>query len=132
VDRQPDIKLNYLSAEADKQVAVKSAKQARKIMTAQHLKQYKPEEVLPGAEVSSDADLLREAGNIATPIFLPVGTCKMCSDPMAVVDHELMVRGLDGLRVIDASIMPKIVSGNTASPAIMIAEKAAKMIQNGS
>ena len=129
MDRQPDIKLNYLSAEADKQVAVKSVKQARKIMTAQRLKQYKPEEVLPGAEVSSDADLLREAGNIATTIFHPVGTCKMGSDPMAVVDHELKVRGLDGLRVIDASIMPKIVSGNTASPVIMIAEKAAEIIR---
>lgn len=130
VDKQPDIKLNYLSAEADKQVAVKSIKQARLIMTAQRLKQYQPEEVLPGVDISSDVDLLREAGNIATTIFHPVGTCKMGNDPMAVVDHELKVHGMQGLRVIDASIMPKIVSGNTASPVIMIAEKAAEMILN--
>ncbi|MEP4290275.1 MAG: GMC oxidoreductase, partial [Rhizobiaceae bacterium] len=131
VDEQPDIKLNYLSAQADKQVAVKSIKQARMIMTAKRLEQYSPEEALPGAAVASDADLLKEAGNIATTIFHPVGTCKMGSDPMAVVDPQLKVHGLEGLRVIDASIMPKIVSGNTASPVIMIAEKAADMIRSG-
>jgi choline dehydrogenase len=125
---QPDIKLNYLSAEADKRVAVTSIKQARKIMTAKALAFYEPEEILPGPAISDDADLLEAAGNIATTIFHPVGTCKMGTDKNAVVGADLRVHGVDGLRVVDASIMPKIVSGNTASPVVMIAEKAADMI----
>jgi choline dehydrogenase len=131
IDTQPDIHLNYLSAESDKQVAVKSIKQARKIMTAERLKQYTPREVLPGEPVRTDDELLHAAGDIATTIFHPVGTCKMGSDSMSVVDRELKVHGIAGLRVIDASIMPKIVSGNTASPVVMIAEKAADMIRSG-
>ena len=131
-DPQRDIRLNYLSADRDRQVAVAAIKQARKIMTADALKPYDPQEFLPGPSIRSDADLLQEAGNIATTIFHPVGTCKMGSDPMAVVSPELKVHGLDGLRVIDASIMPRIVSGNTASPVIMIAEKAADMIRSSS
>ena len=126
---QPDIKLNYLSAESDKLVAVESIKQARRIMSAKRLKEYEPVEFLPGPDVATDNDILREVGNIATTIFHPVGTCKMGSDANAVVDASLKVNGLDGLRVVDASIMPKIVSGNTASPVIMIAEKAADMIK---
>ena len=126
---QPHIRLNYLSAERDKQVAVAAIKQARRLMTAKALQPYKPEEFLPGPSIRSDAELLAEAGNIATTIFHPVGTCKMGTDPMAVVAPDLKVHGLDGLRVIDASVMPKIVSGNTASPVIMIAEKAADMIR---
>ena len=130
VDTQPDIRLNYLTAISDQQTAIKSIRQARIIMTAQRLKQYEPQEVLPGPHVSTDAELLKEAGNIATTIFHPVGTCKMGSDNLSVVDANLKVHGLEGLRVIDASIMPKIVSGNTASPVIMIAEKAADMIRD--
>jgi choline dehydrogenase len=126
---QPDIKLNYLSAESDKLVAVESIKQARRIMSAKRLQRYEAEEFLPGPQVASHDDILREVGNIATTIFHPVGTCKMGSDANAVVDSSLKVIGLEGLRVIDASIMPKIVSGNTASPVIMIAEKAADMIK---
>ena len=129
-DPQPDIRLNYLSAERDKQVAVAAIKQARMIMTAKALCPYQPQEFLPGPAIQSDAELLAEAGNIATTIFHPVGTCKMGTDPMAVVTPELRVHGLNGLRVIDASIMPKITSGNTASPVIMIAEKAADMIRS--
>ena len=129
VDNQPDIRLNYLTAQSDKRTAVKSVKQARKIMAAKRLEQYEPQEILPGPDVSTDAELLIEAGNIATTIFHPVGTCKMGSDALSVVDFELKVHGLDSLRVIDASIMPKIVSGNTASPVVMIAEKAADMIR---
>jgi choline dehydrogenase len=127
-DLQPEIRLNYLSAEADKQVAVRSIRQAREIMGAKALRPYSPTEILPGPVHETDADLLREAGNIATTIFHPVGTCKMGNDERAVVDTRLKVHGMEGLRVVDASIMPKIVSGNTASPVIMIAERAAEMI----
>ncbi len=126
---QPEIKLNYLSTERDKRVAVESIKQARQIMTAQALRLHQPEEILPGPEYQGDAALLEQAGNIATTIFHPVGTCKMGSDPMSVVGADLKVHGLQGLRVVDASIMPKIVSGNTASPVVMIAEKAVEMIK---
>ncbi|MFT6423658.1 MAG: choline dehydrogenase [Celeribacter sp.] len=126
--QQPDIKLNYLSAEKDKQVAVKAIKHARQVMTANALAPYAPEEILPGPEYQSDQALLEQAGNIATTIFHPVGTCKMGNDDMSVVGPDLRVHGLRGLRVVDASIMPKIVSGNTASPVVMIAEKAAQMI----
>ena len=128
-DGQPDIRLNYLSAERDKQVAIRSVQQARKIMTARRLAQYRPEEILPGLGHQSDADVLHRAGDIATTIFHPVGTCRMGRDDEAVVSPDLRVRGLGGLRVIDASIMPRIVSGNTASPVVMIAEKAADMIR---
>ncbi|WP_289041046.1 GMC family oxidoreductase N-terminal domain-containing protein [uncultured Aliiroseovarius sp.] len=126
---QPDIRLNYLSADRDKRVAVASIRQARKIMQTGALRPYQPEEILPGPAHDSDAALLEQAGNIATTIFHPVGTCKMGHDPAAVVGPDLRVHGLDGLRVVDASVMPKIVSGNTASPVVMIAEKAADMIR---
>lgn len=126
---QPAIRLNYLSAQRDKQVAVKSIRQAREIMTAKALEPHQPNEILPGPEHQSEEDLVEQAGNIATTIFHPVGTCKMGTDPSSVVGLDLKVHGLEGLRVIDASIMPKIVSGNTASPVVMIAEKAADMIK---
>ncbi|MCO5159056.1 MAG: GMC family oxidoreductase N-terminal domain-containing protein [Aquamicrobium sp.] len=128
---QPDIRLNYLSAESDRDVAVKAVKQARKIMTAKALSAYRPVEILPGPEHESDEALVAKVGDIATTIFHPVGTCRMGLDERAVVDSELRVKGLAGLRVVDASIMPKIVSGNTASPVVMIAEKAADMIARG-
>ena len=112
----------------DKQVAVKSVRQARMIMTANALKPYQPQEILPGPVMESEDDLVKGVGDIATTIFHPVGTCKMGSDASAVVGADLRVHGLKGLRVVDASIMPKIVSGNTASPVVMIAEKAADMI----
>ncbi len=126
---QPDIRLNYLSTATDKAVAVKSLRQARTIMTAKVLERYEPEEILPGPVHQSDEALVEQAGNIGTTIFHPVGTCKMGSDPDAVVGADLRVHGLGGLRVVDASIMPRIVSGNTASPVVMIAEKAADMIR---
>ena len=127
-ETQPEIRLNYLSAPRDRIIAVKSMRQAREIMSAETLKAYQPQEILPGLDCRSDEDLLHAAGNIATTIFHPVGTCKMGQDKMAVVDDRLCVHGLDGLRIVDASIMPRIVSGNTASPVVMIAEKAADMI----
>ncbi|WP_299925976.1 GMC family oxidoreductase N-terminal domain-containing protein [uncultured Pelagimonas sp.] len=129
LDQQPDIRLNYLSAEVDKAIAVTSVKQARQIMTAKALAPHAPEEILPGPSVASEDELLKSVGDIATTIFHPVSTCRMGSDDMSVVDTELRVRGMEGLRVIDASIMPRITSGNTASPVIMIAEKAADMIK---
>ncbi|MBP2448236.1 choline dehydrogenase-like flavoprotein [Rhizobium leguminosarum] len=92
---------------------------------------HRPQEVLPGAEYQSDEDLIRRVGDIATTIFHPVGTCKMGSGTMAVVDSQLRVHGLANLRVVDASVMPTIVSGNTNSPVIMIAEKAAESILSG-
>jgi choline dehydrogenase len=126
---QPEIRLNYLSALADRDVALKSVRQARQIMTAEHLARYRPQEILPGPAVQSDIELLQAIGNIATTIFHPVGTCRMGGDERAVVDADLRVHGVCGLRVVDASIMPRIVSGNTASPVVMIAEKAADMIR---
>ena len=128
---QPDIRLNYLSAQADRDVAVKAVRQARRIMTAKHLAPYAPREILPGPATQSDEELLQSIGDIATTIFHPVGTCRMGPDDGAVVDPGLKVKGLSGLRVVDASIMPRIVSGNTASPVVMIAEKAADMILAG-
>jgi choline dehydrogenase len=128
---QPDIRLNYLSAQADRDVALKAVRQARRIMTARHLERYAPQEILPGPAVRGDTELLEAIGNIATTIFHPVGTCRMGRDETAVVDPQLRVHGVGGLRVVDASIMPRIVSGNTASPVVMIAEKAADMIRGG-
>ncbi len=126
---QPAIRPNYLSAPIDRKIAADSIKLTRRIMAAQAVAQYAPVEMLPGPQHQSDDDLAREAGNIATTIFHPVGTCKMGDDDMAVVDERLKVRGLEGLRVVDASVMPTITSGNTNSPVVMIAEKAAVMIK---
>lgn len=130
IDRQPRIQPNYLSAQADRDIAVRSVLQAREIMTARALAPYRPEEILPGPQIRTEADLLKSVGDIATTIFHPVGTCRMGTDAGAVVGPDLRLRGLGGLRIVDASIMPSIVSGNTASPTIMIAEKAADMIRS--
>ncbi|OEO29793.1 choline dehydrogenase [Devosia insulae DS-56] len=122
------IRPNYLATENDRLVAANSIRHARTLMRTRAVAQFEPEEFLPGPGFEDDADLARKAGDIATTIFHPVGTCRMGDDTMAVVDSQLRVRGLTGLRVVDASIMPTIVSGNTNSPVIMIAEKAAEMI----
>jgi len=124
----PAIRPNYLSAPADRQVAADALRLTRRIVAADAMKRFEPEEFLPGPEYADDTDLAREAGNIATTIFHPVGTCKMGADANAVVDARLRVHGITGLRVADASIMPTITSGNTNAPVIMIAEKAAEMI----
>ena len=97
-------------------------------MTAKVLADFQPEEILPGLTHQSDDDLLHQIGSIATTIFHPVGTCRMGPDDASVVDPRLRLRGLSGLRIADASIMPTITSGNTNSPTIMIAEKASDMI----
>ncbi len=128
---QPAIRLNYLSTERDRQVAVRAVRQARALTAARALLRYAPVEILPGPAITRDADILAAVGNIATTIFHPVGTCRMGSREDAVVDDTLGVHGIDRLRVVDASIMPTITSGNTASPVVMIAEKASDMIRQG-
>jgi choline dehydrogenase len=125
----PAIVTNYLSTQKDRDVAAKSIHLTRKIMATDAVSQFQPEELLPGPDFTTDDELAHEAGNIATTIFHPVSTCKMGTDPLAVVDYRLRVHGLQGLRIVDASIMPTITSGNTNSPVIMIAEKAAVMIK---
>ena len=124
----PAITLNYLSTESDRQVAISGLKMTREIMKAEAMRSFQPEEWLPGAQLESDEQLLQAAGDLGTTIFHPVGTCKMGSDEMAVVDDRLRVHGVEGLRVIDASIMPTITSGNTNAPTVMIAEKGAEFI----
>jgi choline dehydrogenase-like flavoprotein len=126
----PEIKPNYLSTEEDCRVAVDALKLTRKIIAQAPLAAYKPDEYLPGKAIVSDANLLKAAGAIGTTIFHPVGTVRMGPDhdAGAVLDARLKVRGIERLRVIDASVMPRIVSGNTNSPTIMIAEKGAAMI----
>ncbi|MCS6779225.1 MAG: GMC family oxidoreductase N-terminal domain-containing protein [Geminicoccaceae bacterium] len=127
----PAIQPRYLSTEEDRRVAVQAIRLTRRIMAARAMARYRPQEYRPGPEVESEEALVRAAGDIATTIFHPVGTCKMGpeSDRSAVVDPRLRVHGLSGLRVVDASIMPTITSGNTNAPVIMIAEKAADMIR---
>jgi len=124
----PEIRLNYLSTEEDRRVAVAGMRFTRRIMAARALAKYQPEEFRPGASIAKDNELARAAGELGTTIFHPVGTCKMGSDPMAVVDDELRVRGIGRLRVIDASIFPRITSGNTNAPTYVIAEKGARAI----
>ncbi|CAN5715089.1 GMC family oxidoreductase N-terminal domain-containing protein [soil metagenome] len=126
----PLIRPNYLSTDADRQVAADSLRVARKIVAQPALAPYAPKELKPGAEFQTDAELAKLAGDIGTTIFHPVGTCRMgpASDPMAVVDSRLRVHGVAGLRVVDASVMPTITSGNTNSPTLMIAERAAAWI----
>jgi choline dehydrogenase len=124
----PAITLNYLSTEADRQVAITGLRFTRKIMAAKALEKYEPLEWKPGPDLRSDEDLLQAAGDLGTTIFHPVGTCKMGNDAMAVVNDRLQVHGVDNLRVIDASIMPRITSGNTNAPTVMIAEKGAEFL----
>jgi len=124
----PAITLNYLSTEEDRQVAIDGLRFTRRIMDAKALAPFKPEEWKPGPDLTSNEELLKAAGELGTTIFHPVGTCKMGSDELAVVDDRLKVRGVDGLRVIDASIMPRITSGNTNAPTVMIAEQGASFI----
>ncbi len=129
---QPIIQPNYLSTDDDRRVAADSIRVARRIVAAPAMRQFRPEEYLPGSAVSDQDEvaLIKAAGDIGTTIFHPVGTAKMGrqDDPMAVVDERLRVYGVDGLRVIDASVMPNITSGNTNAPTMMIAEKGAAMI----
>ncbi|MBR3192831.1 MAG: GMC family oxidoreductase N-terminal domain-containing protein [Bosea sp.] len=124
----PSIAPNYLSTESDREVAAASITAARRLMATRRMQTFRPEELKPGASIQHPTELAQAAGDIATTIFHPVGTAKMGTDPMAVVDPELRVHGLAGLRVVDCSNMPTIVSGNTHAPAVMIAEKAAQLM----
>ncbi|MCX7140708.1 MAG: GMC family oxidoreductase N-terminal domain-containing protein [Proteobacteria bacterium] len=127
----PAIMLNYLSAPEDRAIAVQSLRLARRVVLGtETMKKYAPEEFLPGPGFQTDEEMIKAAGNVGTTIFHPVGTCKMgrADDPAAVVDPQLRVRGIEGLRVIDASVMPTITSGNTNSPTLMIAERGAMLV----
>ena len=127
----PAIAPCYLATEEDVHIAVTGLKLTRRIMAAKALARFAPEEWLPGPSFASDADLRRAAGDLGTTIFHPVGTCRMGVDELAVVDDRLRVRGIEGLRVIDASVMPRITSGNTNAPTVMIAEQGADFIRHG-
>ncbi|MEP6971989.1 MAG: GMC family oxidoreductase N-terminal domain-containing protein [Betaproteobacteria bacterium] len=126
----PAIAPRYLSTDADRLIAAASLRQVRDIASRPALARYRPQEWKPGVQFQSDEELARLAGDIATTIFHPVGTARMgrADDPMAVLDSRLQVRGVSGLRVVDASVMPSITSGNTNAPTLMIAEKAARWI----
>jgi len=130
-DELPQIAPNYLSTDEDRRVAADAIRTTRRLMQQKRLARYRPEEYLPGPSVGDDdASLAKAAGDIGTTIFHPVGTAKMglASDPLAVVDDRLRFHGIAGLRVIDASVMPTITSGNTNTPTIMIANKGADMV----
>lgn len=127
----PIIAPNYLSAATDRIVAARAIRLTRQVMAQAPLARYAPDEMRPGPAAQTEEDLQAAAGQIGTTIFHPVGTCRMGTDPRAVVDGALRVRGIQGLRVADASVMPTITSGNTNAPTLMIAEKGAQMILGG-
>jgi choline dehydrogenase-like flavoprotein len=126
----PLIQPNYLSTDEDRRVAAASLRLTRHIVAQRPLARFRPQEYKPGAHLVSDEELVGAAGDIGTTIFHPVGTARMGPDhdPMAVLDERLRVRGIERLRVIDASAMPRITSGNTNSPTVMIGEKGAEMV----
>ena len=127
----PKIKMNYLSTQDDRIVAAQGLKLVRKIMLeSETFKKYEPEEYRPGVHITDDEELVKAGSEFTQTIFHPVGTCKMGKDDNAVVNDKLYMHGLKNLRVIDASIMPNITSGNTNAPTIMIAEKGAEFILN--
>ena len=129
INDNPKIKMNYLSTDDDRYVAAQGLKLVRKIMLeTKTFKKYEPEEYRPGLHIQDDEELVKAGSDFTQTIFHPVGTCKMGSDENAVVNDRLKVHGIENLRVVDASVMPNITSGNTNAPTIMIAEKASDMI----
>ena len=125
----PKIKMNYLSTPEDRKVTADGLKLIRKIvLKTKSFAKYKPEEFRPGINIKNDEDLVKAASDYSQTIFHPVGTCKMGKDENSVVNDRLIAHGIKNLRIVDASIMPNITSGNTNAPTIMIAEKAADMI----
>jgi choline dehydrogenase len=125
----PAIRANYLSTEADMQVIVHGVRLSRQLAYSKAFEIYRGDELHPGKKVQSDHEVAEFVRREAETLYHPVGTCKMGSDSMAVVDARLRVRGIEKLRVVDASIMPRIIAGNTNAPTIMIAEKAVDMIR---
>jgi len=124
----PEIRINYLATETDRTANIDAIRMLRKILAAPALKPYVVDEVEPGANVVSDEEILAFCRQRGSTVYHPTSTCRMGSDPLAVVDTRLRVRGIEGLRVVDASVMPDLMSGNTNAPVIMIAEKASDMI----
>ncbi len=124
----PRIVANYLAAAADRQASLRGLRLARKVAAQPALKRFMIEETLPGATMDGDDALLDYIRQNGQTSYHPVGTCRMGSDPEAVVDPECRVRGVDGLRVVDASVMPFIVSSNTNAPSIAVGERASEMI----
>lgn len=127
-NQPPAIRFNFLSARLDQEVTLEAMRITRRIMTAPSMRNIATDELAPGVSIDSDDELLDWVKQNAETTYHPVGTCKMGSDPMAVVDDQLRVHGIHGLRVADASIMPTLTSGNTNAPSIMIGEKASRMI----
>jgi len=124
----PEIRINYLATETDRTAFIEGFKILRQILAAPALKPYAVDEILPGSKVTSDEDILAFCRQTGSTVYHPTSTCRMGNDPLAVVDQRLRVRGIEGLRVVDASVMPDLMSGNTNAPTIMIAEKASDMI----
>ena len=124
----PEIRINYLATETDRRAFIDGIKILRNILAAPALKPYVVDEVYPGANITSDEDVLDFCRNTGSTVYHPTSTCRMGNDPLAVVDQRLKVRGIEALRVVDASVMPDLMSGNTNAPTIMIAEKASDMI----
>jgi choline dehydrogenase len=124
----PEIRINYLATETDRAAFIDSIRFLRKILAAPALKSYCVNEVYPGSDKTSDEDLLDFCRKTGSTVYHPTSTCRMGNDPLAVVDQRLRVRGIEALRVVDASVMPDLMSGNTNAPTIMIAEKASDMI----
>ena len=125
----PAVHPNYLATETDQRTIVAGLKLCRQILANPHLQHFIASEFQPGPEIQSDEQLLDYARRRGGTVYHPTSTCKMGSDPMSVVDAELRVHGIDGLRVADASIMPTVVSGNTNAATIMIGEKVADMVR---
>ena len=125
---QPAVRFNFLSAQLDREVTLEGMRITRRIMTAPAMRDIATDEIAPGVNIEADDELLDWVRQNAETTYHPIGTCKMGSDPMAVVDAQLRVHGLEGLRVADASIMPTLTSGNTNAPSIMIGEKASRMM----
>ena len=127
-NRQPAVRFNFLSAQLDRDVTLEAMRITRRIMTAPSMRGVAADEIAPGVNIAADDEMLDWVRKNAETTYHPVGTCKMGSDPMAVVDDQLRVHGMAGLRVADASIMPTLTSGNTNAPSIMIGEKASRMV----
>jgi choline dehydrogenase len=127
-NQPPAIRFNFLTAQLDREVTLEAMRITRRIMTAPAMREIATDEIAPGVNVQSDDEMLDWVRKNAETTYHPVGTCKMGSDPMAVVDDQLRVHGMAGLRVADASIMPTLTSGNTNAPSIMIGEKASRMM----